>query len=398
METRAILLSFVILIAAAEFFVSNHALKGYLRDDEYLAREIKTPVDSLAEYRIANEAPFKYRIVFSSIVKSTHHLFFQQGDSDGFFQVYRAWSLVFFVTSACAFFGLLVSCGFSPGLSFAGTLIYLALPPSIMAYTLPVHTREDTLAYTLFFSGITFLIRQQRRQFALVSILGAMTRETLLLLPLLYLIFGKDEKISRKISILVISLAVWIGIRLGADGEPYDVWLGLRWNMNNPEQVIGFTFITFNFLWLTYLLHYLIYKRNLHYISGDLRFFYKSSIFVLVVILVTTFFGGIFNEVRLLNLFSPWMIIFFLDCFRHNREHFKFVAGTKYYWLFAAGSLLGCAIMLYFALSHRDELIIPGKFAVPYDQWIIFSVCYIFVFMLLIPHLLRIFSLKNPAK
>lgn len=398
METRAILLSLVVLIATAEFFVSNHALKGYLRADDYLAREIKTPADSLHEYRIANEAPFKYRLVFSSIIKSTHHLFYHGNESEGFFQVYRAWSLLFYITSACAFYGLLLTCGFSPALSFTGTLIYLALPPSIMAYTLPVHTREDTLAYTLFFTGLAFIIRQQRWPFALVAILGVMTRETLLLLPLLYLLFGKDEKIARKIFILIFSIAVWIGIRLGLGSEHYDMWLGFHWNMNNPEQVIGFTFITFNFLWLTYLLHYLIYKRNLHYISGDLRFFYKSSIFVLVVILVTTFVGGIFNEVRLLNLFAPWMIIFFLDCFRNNQEHFRIVAGTKYYRLFAAGSLLVCAIMLYFALSHRSELIVPGKFAVPYDQWIIFSVCYIFAFMLLIPHLLRIFSQKNPSK
>ena len=197
---------------------------------------------------------------------------------------------------------------------------------------------------------------------------------------------------------MILCFVVWLGIRFAAGLEEYDVWLGMRWNMDNPEQVIGFTFITFNFLWLTYLLHYLIYKRNLHFISGDLRFFYKSSLFVLVVILVTTFFGGIFNEIRLLNLFAPWMIIFFLDSFRNNRDQFKTMVATKYYWLFAAGSLFVCAFMLYFALSHRDDLITPGKYAVPYDQWIIFSVFYIFIFMLLIPHLLKIFLLKTPAK
>ena len=149
MSTRAVFLSLIVLIAAAEFFVSNYALKGYLRSKEYLGREIKTPADSLAQYRIADEAPFKYRLVFSSIIKSSHHLMFDGNDSDGFYQTYRAWSLIFYVTSACAFYGLLLTCGFNPSLSFTGTLIYLAMPAMIMAYTLPVHTREDTLEITV---------------------------------------------------------------------------------------------------------------------------------------------------------------------------------------------------------------------------------------------------------
>jgi hypothetical protein len=398
MKTRSIFPLLIILIAAAEFFISNETLKGYLRSEIFLAREIKTPPQSLHEYRIAEEPPFKYRLIFPALVRGTHDVFFDDGDNSGFFQIYRFWSLFFFVTSCCAFYWLMLKAGFNEVLSLAGTLIYLIMPPMIMAYTLPVHTREDALGYTLFFLGLGFLIGQRRWEFLIVSVLGVVTRETLLLLPLLYLIYGKDESISRKVLITLMPILLWLAIRFAGGPAEYDVWLGLRWNLDNPEQVIGFTFITFNFLWASFFLHYLIYKRNLHYITGDMRFFYRSSLLVLIVLLTTTFLGGIFNEIRLLNLFAPWMIIFFLDCFRNYQKEIRNTLGTKNYKLFALGSLLVCAIMLYFALLYREDLIAPGKYAVPYDQWIIFTVCYTFILLLIVPHLLRIFLLKNPSK
>jgi hypothetical protein len=398
MSRRSIFFLLIVLIASLEFFVSNEYLKGYLRSDEYLAKEIKTPLDSVYEYKIADEAPFRYRLLFSTIVTGTHDLLYDDKDAQGFYVSYKFWSIFFYVLSACAFFWLLIQCGFTDTLSFAGTMIYLLLPPMVMAYTLPVHTREDTAAYTLFFVGLGLLIKEGRWAFFVVSLLGVVTRETLLLLPLTYFFFGRDERLARKMAITFLPLVLWILVRLFSGGDKYDMWEGLRWNLDNPGQVIGFSFITFNFLWLSFLVHFSFFKRNTHFISADLRFFYRSSIFVFVVIFTTTFLGGIFNEVRLLHLFSPWMVIFFLDCIRNYSVPIMNTFGTKYYWLYAAGAFIFCGILLYFTLRNREDIIEPGKYAVPYDQWIIFSVCYIFVLLLFIPHLFTIVSQKRSVK
>jgi hypothetical protein len=397
MKMRSIFILLISLIATTEFFISNELLKGYLRSEINLAREVKTPLDSIHEYRIADEAPFKYRLLFPAIIKTTYNAIYSEDNPAGFYAIYKFWSLLFFVSSALTFYWLLSQCGFRDELSFAGTLIFLFLPPMLMAYTLPVHTREDTLAYTLFFLGLTFLLRERRWLFLVVSMLGVIARETLLLLPLLYLFYANDRLI-RKLLIAGLPAVVWLSIRYLMGNEPYDMWLGLRWNLDNPDQVIGFLFITFNFLWLSFVLHFLFYKRNMHFITTDLRFFYRSSLFALIVVVVTTFLGGIYNEIRLLYLCAPWMIILFLDCVRNYGSQFRRTIGTRNYVIFAICSLVFCGALLYIILTNRERLIVPGQYAVPYDQWIIISVCYIFIVLLLIPHLLTIFSLKKTLK
>jgi hypothetical protein len=398
MGTRSIIFVLIVLIAATEFFISNELLNGYLRSEINLARELKTPLDSIQEFRISKEAPFKYRLTFPAAIKGSYQVLSENDDPHTFYHVYKFWSLTFYILSACAFFWLLLQCGFVPWLGFIGTFVFLVLPPMLMAFTLPVHTREDTLAYTLFFAGLGFLVRQQRWVFFATCLVSVFTRETLLLLPLLYFFYGKDEQLIRKILISGLPILLWLAMRIAIGYDEYDVWLGLRWNLNNPDQVVGFIFITFNFLWLFFILHFLFFKRNMHFINSEKRFFYRSSVFALAIILITTFVGGIFNEIRLLNLYSPWMILFFLDCFQNYRSQLETKLRMPSYWVFAGLSLVGCGMLLYVVLSNREKLIPSGKFAVPYDQWVISSICYIFILLLFVPHLLTIISLKKPVK
>jgi hypothetical protein len=398
MEKRWFFILIICLVAAIEFFVSNEALKGYLRSEITLAKEVKTPLETIDEYRIAEQAPFKYRLLFPTIIKGSYNLVYNGNDNLGFFYTYRFWSMVFYITSACSMFWLLLNVGFNNQQSLVGTMTFLFLPPMLLAFTLPVHTREDTLAYTLFFAGLALLIKEKRWPFMFIALAGVVARETLLLLPLLYFFFAKDESVIRRFFIAGLPLLLWTAIRIFMGYQDYDVWEGLRWNLNNPEQVIGFLFITFNFLWLPFLLHLVFFKKNIHYTPQDLRFFYRSSVFALVIILLTTFFGGIYNEIRLLYLFAPWMIIIFLDFIRNYNSSLKITLGTRNYWMFCSIAFLVCASVLILALQNREKLIVPGKYAVPYDQWIILSVCYIFILLLFLPHSMKIFSLKKPVK
>jgi len=397
MEKRALFCLALILFSTGVFFVSNHCLRGSLRSEIYLAKEIKTPLDSIAQYKIASEAPFKYRLLFPQIIKGTFYTFYDEQDTLGFYRTYRAWSLCFYITSVLAMFWLLTTCGFNNIFSFFGALLFVLLPPMLMAFSLPVHTREDTLGYILFFSGIVFMLKKKNTLFVLIACLGVLCRETLLLLPLLYFFYGDNTWVNRFVMAAVPGI-LWLSLRLIMGHDEYDVWLGLKWNLDNPEQVIGFLFITFNVCWLPFLFNIIGFRKGNSVNDANRKFFFRTAWFSLLVILVTTFVGGIYNEIRLLYLFSPWIIIITLDYIERNRTSIYNMLQNKKYWMYGGVCFIISGILMYFVLRYQDMLIVPGKYAVPYDLWIILSVCYIFILLLSLPFFIQHLSLKKSIK
>jgi hypothetical protein len=334
MERRNILVVVLVLVSGILFMVSNHYLRGYLRSELTLAKEIKTPLDSIDQYKISEEAPFKYRLLFPTIVSTTYDLLYDGTDVQGFYGVYKFWSVVFYATAALSFFWLLLTCGFSDLMSFVGSCLFLLMPPMLMAYTLPVHTREDTLAYTLFFCGLVFLLRNKGWAFVITSLLAVLCRETLLLLPFLYFFYGPTGNWSRRFVFAALPVICWISLRIAFGHEDYDVWLGLRWNLNNPEQVAGFLFITFNFCWLPFLSSMWLDRNQVTGKHVGIRFFFKSAWVVLALILITTFVGGIYNEIRLLYLFVPWVLILTLDFVERKKDRLTLLLSNQAYWMF----------------------------------------------------------------
>jgi hypothetical protein len=399
MKKERIYLFLLCVTAALLFYFSNETFKGSLSRAKNEKDFAYHAIDSLDYYEITYKAPFKYRLLFSSIVKTTFHATHESTDVVGYFHTYKFWSLVFYVTSALAMFFLLRSLAFEPDYSFSGALIFLLLPPMLLAYTLPVHTREDTLAYSLFFVGLIFLIKENRIWFIVISLLGVLTRETLLLLPLLYLFYSRDENIIRRLLISGTPVLVWISIRLILGMEKYDVWEGLKWNLNNPDQVIGFLIITFNFCWIPFLIHLIYYRSSLQSTEKQpVHFFYKTSLFSLFIILATTFVGGIFNEIRLLYLFVPWIIVIFIDFVRTNIGLFKTSLTQKSFWMYAVLVLIFCSFLIYVVMLNWQRFIVPGKFKVPYELWIIVSIGYLFITLLLVPVFLRFLNLRKSYK
>ncbi len=391
-----ILLIFV--FAVGLFFVSNHALRGYLRSPETLGKELKSPVDSLEQYRHADEAPFKYRPVFPMVVKGTYHLLTDTNNPTLFYHTYKFWSAVFYGSSAIALFILLLTLGFSRAYSLAGVGMFLLFPAMLLAFSLPVHTREDTLAYTFFFGALAFLARDRVWWFLAFALAGALTRETLLLLPLLYFFFAPDKNLVRRLLISGLPCVAWLLVRLLPTHEPYDTWLGLKWNLANPEQVVGFLFLTFNVSWITFLIHLYFFRESIVRSQTPVRFYYRSGLFTLVIILLTTFVGGIYNEIRLLYLAFPWFVVIFLDFIRNNAPVFQSYIRRRGYWLYAALSFVLCVVLAYFVVVNRDKLITPGKWAVPYDLWIVVTLIYVFAIMVFTPPTIKVLLLKKSKK
>lgn len=399
MKKERIYLLLLCVTAVSLFYFSIGNFKGSLSREKNEKDLAYHTIDSLDCYEITKKLPFKYRVLFPSIVNTSFYATHESNDPVGYFHTYKFWSLVFFVTSTLAMFYLLRSVGFEPGYSFSGALVFLLLPPMLLAYTLPVHTREDTLGYSLFFTGLIFLIKENRIWFIIVSLLGVFTRETLLLLPLLYLFYSGDKNLIRRFLISGAPVLVWIAIRLGIGMEKYDVWEGLKWNLDNPDQVIGFLFITFNLCWIPFLIHLIYYRSNLRSTEGQpIHFFYRTAVFSLFIILATTFIGGIFNEIRLLYLFVPWIIVIFIDFVRSNIGLFQASLTKKTFWIYAFFALMFCSFLIYVVMLNWQRFIVPGKFNVPYELWIIVSVGYLFLTLLFIPVFLRFLNLKKSYK
>ena len=373
------------LIATVVFFFSNENLRGYLQCDACLGKEIQADQDSLYQYKLADKVPFKYRILFPTIVKASHKAVFGENNSIGFYYTYKFWSWFFYVSSACLLFYLLKIAGFDDGISLTGAIIFILLPPMLMAYTLPVHTREDPLAYTILLLGLVCLVKDKKIIFVFVSIAGALCRETLLLLPMLYFFFAGDKILWRRLIIPAIPGVVWLLLRISIRHEQYDVAEGFNWNNNNPEQVIGFLFITFNVLWIPFVIHTIRFKHNLQNTNTVRLFFSRSSLLTLSVILLTTYFGGIYNEIRLLYLLAPWFIVMAAGFLESYGTQIKEMILTKGYMTFIFSAMIVCAILMHFILKYQSVLIVPGKYAVPYHLWIIISVIYLCITIIFIP-------------
>lgn len=383
-------IGFLIAAAIGLFYFSNYKLEGYLRSPATLAKELKSPPDSVYQYRLANEAPFKYRLLFSGIVKGSYKLVAPSHDTGLFFQTYRFWSIVFYTFSVVLMFWLLQVVGFPGIYAFYGALIFLLLPPMLMAFTLPVHTRDDTLAYAILFLGLIALSQERKMLFLLIAMVGVTARETLLLLPLLYIVFARDKNPIRKLTISGLPVLLWILIRFIPPSQGYDAGEGLRWNLANLPQVLGFLIIAFNVCWFSFIAYAGNYRSHISASAGtSLEFFYRSAPFVLAVIVITTFLGGIFNEIRLLYLACPWMIVLFLDFVRNNSDHIKVSLRKQWYWLYATGVLIICPIVTVFLLRHQESILGNSRWMVPYDVWIIVSMGYVAAMLLFAPFMLR---------
>jgi hypothetical protein len=379
------------LIASIIFYFSNENLRGYLKCDACLGKEIQSHQDSLYQYKLSNKAPFKYRILFPVIVKTSHKIFFKADNSLGFYYTYKFWSWFFYICAACLVFKLMHIASFNDWLCFTGAVIFVLLPPMLMAYTLPVHTREDPLAYTILLLGLISLVQDKKWLFVLISIAGALCRETLLLLPMLYFFFSDDKNIVRRLTIPALPCFVWLTLRLAMGQGEYDIWEGFNWNNNNPEQVIGFLFVTFNVLWLAFVFHLAEYKKKLQSNNKIRVFFYRSSILTVLVILSTTYFGGIYNEIRLLYLLAPWMILIGLDFLEQYGVEMKNIMATTRYLVFIFFATVLCAVVMFFTFKYQDVLIVPGKYAVPYHLWIIVSVIYFNITIIFAPVSVKLF-------
>lgn len=382
------------------FNFSNTALQGSLSQTKTLSGELKSNPDSLYKWKIGNEAPFQYRILHKAIVIGTYSLVKGKDADDNnlFFATYKAWAFTFQLTAVLSFFLFLAVLDFNHTAAFVGSLIFLLWPPSLMAYTAPVHTREDMLAYTLIVVGLITLLKRRIFLFFIISLFGVMCRETLLLLPFIYLFFTSFDRLAFRIVLSAIPCTGFILLRLIIGMPPYDYKEGLLWNVENLDQVIGFTFLTYNVLWIPFLLS--VYQFTISTVGNNkasLRLIYKSAVPVLILVMLTTFFGGIFNEIRLLYIFSPWLIPISMSYLLDNWITIKKLVVHKSYLLFIVILSLGFILSSNFTIRNYKKVIGDTNYDIPFHLWLIITIAAAFLTLAAIPVFYKIETTRSNA-
>ncbi len=377
-------ISLIVFLTLTIFQLNNGYLGGYLSNKSLTAKELKSTPDELYDWKLSQEAPFKYRVLFKYIISSAYRAT-NSTNSHTFYLLLKYFNLFFLIASAVSFFYLLFFLFKNINYALLGVIFYLSSPAIIMAFSLPVHTREDHLGFTILNIGLYSLFKRKWGWFITLCILGVMARETLMILPFVYLFFIKHKSFSFRLFISSIPFITLVFLRITLGYESYDVGLGLRWNMNNLDQVIGFSFITFSWMWVPFFYNfkYTLTKGNTTTItiSNEMDILIKSAPFVLILVLFTTFFGGIFNEIRLIYIIYPWVIVSTLYSFntmrilRTARQLWK----SKYFTIFLV-TVFSVLISLLFYILNNNSIFPPSKFQIPVQSWVIISIVQLFLF------------------
>lgn len=379
----------LVLLAGCTLLISNVFLNGSLNNPVNLSGELKSPPDSLYQWNIGTEAPFKYRVLQRAIVISTYKLIIGRNDSNStFFLIYQAYAVLFHILSILLFRYFLIKISMAE-VALAGSILFALLPPLFMAYNTPVHTREDTLAYSLLIIGLLAIIQNNTFSILAASLLGILCRETLLLLAFVNLFFNKKQSLWVRLAIALACFGLFFLIRISYGIENYNHLEGFNWNLQNLEQVIGFGYIAFGFLWIPFFLSFIKSKQP-STVSSILT---SSGPSVFVLVITTTFMGGIFNEIRLLYLLAPWVIVAALTYYLKNKEDIKLLFRTKGFLLFMFISLAFVLILIVFAFSNIHDLVDTSQYDIPYKPWIVIALTQAYLGMVSLPFFLK--SLKK---
>jgi hypothetical protein len=364
----------LIFISAGVFLLSNILLDGSLKNHQNLSGELKSPQDSLFLWKIGEEAPFKYRVLHKAIIATTNNILTGSNDNNAmFFSTYRFYALIFHIAATLLFYLFLSEVGLNK-MSLTGSILFAILPAMSVAYIVPLHTREDTLGYCLLLVGLIAMNRNNILLVLLATILGVLCRETLLVIPFINLFFNNKQKIWLRFFISAISFGIFIYIRWFYGVSNYDPWEGLKWNIKNLEQVVAFGYITFGVLWLPILLA--CKKSNKLFKSNQL--IERSSLIILILILSTTFLGGIFNEIRLLYLLAPWIIYFALNYYIENEQTIKNIITSSSFKRKALLIFMSLAMLNIYAILVLDRFIKLSRYNIPYGLWITIGVIQVY--------------------
>lgn len=374
----------VIAISLLFFWISAFLLKGSLNDKLALGNEINAPEEALYDYNISKKVPYKHRILFPLVVKTSYAALKSSENSQLFYNIYMFWSAVFYSGAALSFFLLLKVLRFNVLCQWVGLILFLISPAILAAYVYPVHTREDMLGYLLINLCLISIVRNQFWAIFIFSVLGVLCRETLLLFPLIYFLYVDLRKGAY---VLGCCLLVFLALRFGMGDNTYKLLeLGLFYNLKSIGHAVGFLFLVFSFMWIPFLFDiYKLHSSDPQLPSEPISLFRKSSLLAFSLVLVTTFVGGRFNEIRLMFILFPWVISIFLFYVTANQHLLLNLINSRRFLIYA---LSGCVFFIVLGIvlnNNLDFFFDDPNLKFPHSQWLLLSCIYFYVCYLCIP-------------
>lgn len=269
------------------------------------------------------QEPFRYRLLFHAAVDGLANfmtLVMPRSLSTYWFALLAA-MIASIVFAAVALELLLRQCGYDRMSRALLLIAWFLMPPIHNAFVLPVQTKEDFLAYGILFLGLRSVLREDLRGVLWWTLLGALTRETLLILPGVYFLVSRDTLLRRAFPI-VLGLGVSFGIRIVMGMEGYQVTRNE--NFESALLVPVSLFFVFGFAWLAAptLIARAFPLKLLRLILQSFRpggtdvraaiamqRLLETFPIVLILLLSTHVFMGRVVEIRISALLAPWLLV-----------------------------------------------------------------------------------------
>jgi hypothetical protein len=174
----------------------------------------------------------------------------------------------------------------------------------LFAFEYPVYVIEDVLAYVFLLGGLIALSKQQTVLFQLCVVLGVLTRETLLILLVVYFLYSGHSSILKGVAAIPGLLALALPRLLLGNMAYNPLEVSLAINLQRPVEALVFVFAAFGVLWC--VIPFAWYENRL---LGGTPLNRTIGVVAVALILIASLVGGRLRETRLVYLAFPWIVV-----------------------------------------------------------------------------------------
>ena len=335
--TKTELVFFVIFfLGLVAVFKFNMIAGGTITSPRDLAEGLASPPDAPQLWSIQDWSTVKYRALFRLIVQGTWSLLAAPNDAWSFYVIFVAWSFIFYYAALVTFYFFLRELNFDSKSSFIGGLLFLILPPVLLAYKYPIYTREDPLAFFLVVLGLLAIFRSNLLAICVIALAAALTRETTLIMPLAFVVAAK-QPLWKRLLVGAVPVAALIGIRLAWGNTVPDSLNSSILNFVTPFETIAFLFCAFGALWLPYVSNLIQRWQKADAGNYAWHIIISSAPIVLALVIISTLAISRAREIRITYILFPWAIPLALDWFRRNASYLQSLWAKWSYRIFACG-------------------------------------------------------------
>jgi len=270
---------FLISLVTSVVYVNLYLTGSSLSSSEALAYELvgeakNWPVrEWIEQWMWQQESPYKFRILGKWLVWITFHaletpVMGETAVKNLFYQIFIVWGWLWLIATVISLYVYLKWLWQDLARSSAwwtatlGSVLFLTAPPILMAFKFPVHTSpNDLLGYFFMVIGMMAIVTRHSFVLCIISSIAVFCRETLLLLPFIYLITS-DDKWLKRLLLSSFPVITWVTYRI-VWWEAYVPSTGAYHNLLYPYETLGFLFLIFGGLWLPGLAGFFQFKTAL---------------------------------------------------------------------------------------------------------------------------------------